>query len=81
MNYHLPLTAEEQAARLTMPTTAAGFVINLFFVPAGERDALEAQWREWARGQPKHLHPSWFADWAVYKRSGLVPLYVGGMRI
>jgi hypothetical protein len=80
MNYHSPMTPEEHAAHLSMPRTADGFVMNLFFVPPAQRAGLEGQWREWARGQPKHLHPNWFADWARYKQSGHVPSYVGGLR-
>ena len=61
-----------------MPRTADGFVISLFFVPRGERDAFEAQWREWAKGKQKYLQPVWFADWAEFKRSGIVPNYALG---
>jgi hypothetical protein len=80
MNYKNPLTPDEHEAYLSMPRNADGFVVSLFFVPAGEREALEAQWREWARGKQKYLHPNWFADWAEFKRSGIVPHYAKGLR-
>ena len=80
MNYRSPMTPEEHAAYLSMPKTADGFVMNLFFVPPGQRALLESEWREWARGKPKHLYPNWFDDWARYKDSGSVPQYVGALR-
>ena len=80
MNYRTPFTPEEHAAYLSMPQTADGHVMNLFFVPPGQRDAMEGQWREWARGRAKHLYPNWFDDWARFKEAGSVPQYVGVMR-
>jgi hypothetical protein len=80
MNYRTPFTPEEHAAYVSMPKTADGHTMSLFFVPLGQRDAMEAQWREWAKGTPKHLYPNWFEDWARFKQSGAVPQYVGAIR-
>jgi hypothetical protein len=79
-NYRLPLNAEEIAARETMPKTSDGFIVSLFYLPPGQRAALEPQWQDWVRGQPKHLLPNWWADWLEFKRSGKTPSYVGVMR-
>ena len=70
MNYRTPFTPDEHQAYLSMPRTADGSVMNLFFVPLGQRSSLEDQWREWARGKPKHLYPNWFESWARHKQSG-----------
>jgi hypothetical protein len=80
MKYQTPLSEDEAHALASMPRTADGFVISLFFVPREQRDALEAEWREWAKAKPKHLWPVWFDEWAEFRRSGVAPHYAQSCR-
>jgi hypothetical protein len=68
MNYRTPMTPEEHAAYLSMPKTAYGSVVSLFYVPLGQVAAYEAQWHDWLATHPKRLWPEWIKPWADAKR-------------
>lgn len=62
------MSPEQLAARLTMPTLN-GYVLSLFYTPRQHLTAYEAAWRDWARVNPRAVHPPWFPAWAAHKRA------------
>lgn len=68
MIYKTPLSAEAQAAYVTMPRDDHGHVVSLQYVPLGRVSDYEARWRDWMSKTPKHLWPSWSRSWKDVKR-------------
>lgn len=66
--YRIPLTDDQRAAYLTMPTNRDGHVVALAFVPPGQVAEYEARWRDWCARTPKHLWPDWIGRWKDVKR-------------
>ena len=66
--YTIPLSDEQQAARLTMPKTPGGHIVALQFLNDKTAVAMEGQWREWCRSNPRHLWPDFLDTWADDKR-------------
>ena len=66
MNYLPPLTAEESAARLTMPKMPDGTIVGLLYLdnPA-DVERMEPRWRSFCKETPKHLWPTWVGTWSI----------------
>lgn len=63
------MTDEQLKLRESMPTTADGYIMSLFYIPPGQIDAYEAQWREWATKHPRRVWPAWLDAWAEKRKA------------
>jgi hypothetical protein len=66
--YNVPLSTEQQAARLTMPKTVSGSIVALQYLNDKTAMAMEPAWREWCGKNPRRLWPDFLDSWADDKR-------------